>query len=167
MQTRPLRLPDTGQLLQAVQLRSLHPSLETEVRAACLVGNGTIRGSALTARYRIRIRYELGSRPRAFVLDPMPQRRHPRQPVIHTNGADNEPCLFTPEHGDWRPDMMLATTIVPWLMEWLVFYEAWFCTGRWDGGGTMPSWWEDLAHEPAPVPDTGAETGPTQPDVAA
>lgn len=35
--------------------------------------------------------------------------------------------------------MSLATTVVPWLEEWLAFYEGWFLTGTWQGGGTLPA----------------------------
>jgi hypothetical protein len=35
--------------------------------------------------------------------------------------------------------MSLATTVVPWLEEWLVFYEGWLLTGTWQGGGTLPA----------------------------
>jgi hypothetical protein len=41
--------------------------------------------------------------------------------------------------------MQVGDTIVPWLMEWLVFYEAWGVTGEWRGGGTMPAWYAALA----------------------
>jgi hypothetical protein len=119
--------------------------LDSEVQGERLVAEGVIRGNALTARYRVRIECRLGYRPRAFILDPLPQRRYPKQPVIHTNGADNEPCLFTPDR-DWHPDMQIGETIVPWLMEWIVFYEAWRVTGEWRGGGTMPAWYDALAN---------------------
>jgi hypothetical protein len=31
--------------------------------------------------------------------------------------------------------MPIALTIIPWLLEWLVYYEAWLVTGEWLGGG--------------------------------
>jgi hypothetical protein len=31
--------------------------------------------------------------------------------------------------------MALATTIVPWIAEWLYHYEAWLATGVWSDGG--------------------------------
>jgi hypothetical protein len=158
----PTRLPDTGLLVQAAELRRLHPTLSTEACVGRLGAEGVIRGNALTARYRIRIEYALGGRPRAFVLDPIPQRRHPCQPVIHTNGADNEPCLFTLAHHDWRPTMSLARSIVPWLMEWLIFYEAWYLTGYWQGGGDMPAWYDALAvGEASPTQIASLDAGST------
>jgi hypothetical protein len=46
--------------------------------------------------------------------------------------------LFLPGSGEWRSDLHVATTIVPWLSEWLYFYEAWRVTGEWFGGGEHP-----------------------------
>ncbi len=42
-------------------------------------------------------------------------------------------CLFLP--GEWRKDMLIANTIIPWAIEWLYFYELWRITGKWLGGG--------------------------------
>lgn len=161
------RLPNTDLLLQAHELRALHPTLETNVQGGRLVAEGGIRGNALTARYRVRVEYVLGHYPRAFVLNPAPQRRHPRQPVIHTMGRDDEPCLFTPQHNDWRPSMSLARSIVPWLMEWLVFYEAWYYEGGWEGGGAMPPWFDTLASGAAQAAASLAPTLATDASLAA
>jgi hypothetical protein len=85
----------------------------------------------------VRIEYEPGMLPRAFVLEPALERNIPEQRVAHTN-ADNEPCLFTHTDRDWRRGMYIGQTIVPWLMEWLVQHEIWRATGDWRGGGTLP-----------------------------
>jgi hypothetical protein len=112
-----------------------------------LTAEGCIRGNALTRRYRISLEYSPGAWPRAFVLDPGLERRHPDQPVAHTSGP-NEPCLFTARNRDWLPTMYLGQTVMPWLMEWLVFYEAWRATGEWQGGGTLPEGYAGLASHP-------------------
>ena len=31
--------------------------------------------------------------------------------------------------------MPLANTIVPWVADWLYYYEVWLFTGEWEGGG--------------------------------
>ncbi len=35
--------------------------------------------------------------------------------------------------------MQIALTIMPWISQWLYFYEAWVSTGKWFGKGTHPS----------------------------
>lgn len=46
-------------------------------------------------------------------------------------------CLnFTNE---WNPRMRISDTILPWICEWLYFYEVWLITGEWCGGGKHPT----------------------------
>jgi hypothetical protein len=40
--------------------------------------------------------------------------------------------------GEWRADQSIATTIMPWISEWLFHYEIWKVTGKWHGGGHDP-----------------------------
>lgn len=131
---------------QLANLRLLHPSLEGRIDHQGLTVEGWIRGNQLTARYRVRIEHRPGWWPRAVVLEPALERRHPDQPVAHTNSPD-EPCLFT-KNRDWHWGMYLGQTIVPWLMEWLVFYETWRYTGEWRGGGTLPADYEARIERP-------------------
>ncbi len=131
---------------QLVNLRRLHPTLKTRVAGALLTADGWIRGNTMTASYHVRVEYRREYHPRAFILDPPLERRHPKQPVAHTLGP-NEPCLYTKGHRDWNSRMFIGQTIVPWLMEWLAFYELWRATGRWYGGGTLPHGYEELGWE--------------------
>ncbi len=47
-------------------------------------------------------------------------------------------CLYYPRIGEWRGDMLIVKTIVPWISEWLVNYEIWLATDTWCGGGKHP-----------------------------
>jgi hypothetical protein len=47
-------------------------------------------------------------------------------------------CLYYPGIGEWRSDVLLVKTIVPWISEWLLNYEIWLATGIWCGGGIHP-----------------------------
>jgi hypothetical protein len=40
-----------------------------------------------------------------------------------------------PGSGEWTNRKLIATTIIPWLMLWLLYYELWHATGIWQGGG--------------------------------
>lgn len=36
---------------------------------------------------------------------------------------------------EWDGTEFLSDTIIPWGIEWLLFYEIWLITGTWEGGG--------------------------------
>jgi hypothetical protein len=83
--------------------------------------------------------YALGRAPIALVDQPALITRDDQALIPHTYAPTNElplrPCLYYPPDGDWGPDRSLATTIIPWLIQWLLHYEAWLATGVWSGGG--------------------------------
>jgi hypothetical protein len=45
-------------------------------------------------------------------------------------------CVHLPE--EWTPSSLIADTIMPWISQWLRFYEVWQQTGSWEGEGTHP-----------------------------
>lgn len=93
---------------------------------------GTLRPLPACREYQFRLEYRVPKKPKVWIEDPPLVRRSPDEPIPHTYG-DDRPCLFYPS--EFRSDQLLARTIIPWLMEWLVFYEAWLATGVWLGGG--------------------------------
>lgn len=117
-------------------------------RGTRLVCRGALRPSPVTRTYEVRIEYTAGGAPHAFVEAPHLVGRPDVPAIPHTYsslpGAATEACLFYPPDGDWREDRPLAATVVPWLLEWLVFYELWLSTGVWQGGG--------VEHAPAAQP---------------
>jgi hypothetical protein len=139
---RAPRPPSLQQQLANLQL--LHPTLKGSVDGGRLWAEGWLRGSPVTRLYRVRLEYAHGSWPRVLILEPSLERRHANQPVAHTSGP-TEPCLFTRGDRDWHAGMYLGQSIVPWLQEWLVFYEAWRYTGDWYGSGTLPESYYQLA----------------------
>ena len=95
-------------------------------------------------RYRIR-RQRNGAAsdtPKVTVVQPLLRRREeePDIPIPHhyVNEEDTELpllCLFDPDAGEWDSSMPIATTIVPWTIDWIACYEGWLATGEWAGGG--------------------------------
>jgi hypothetical protein len=47
-------------------------------------------------------------------------------------------CLFDPQTAEWSPSAAIADTIVPWIYEWLFFFEEWLVSDEWKGGGRHP-----------------------------
>jgi len=86
--------------------------------------------------YTLRLRYKLAKSPQVNVLKPefiIPEGKR----LPHTYPR-NRLCLYYPGSGDWRGDMLLSKTIVPWISEWLYYYELWLVSGEWYGGGIHP-----------------------------
>jgi hypothetical protein len=47
-------------------------------------------------------------------------------------------CLWDPDEMHWDPEMTIATTIIPWTSEWLLFFEYWQISGEFLGPGRHP-----------------------------
>ena len=118
---------------QKAFFRNSYPGFTTsQPRRRVLVCCGRIQPTALSETYQVRISYEIKRTPQVNIDYPILQRRQPIERIPHTYDGDR-PCVFRPGI-DWRSDRSLAL-LVPWISMWLFFYEVWFVTGEWLGGG--------------------------------
>lgn len=86
--------------------------------------------------YRCKVIYEsLNDKPKVYViLEDLCKRGDEKLPHNYgENGKYLEMCLWY--GGDWKKQRNIADTIIPWASEWLYFYEYWYITGKWLGGG--------------------------------
>jgi hypothetical protein len=111
-----------------------------------LICQGDVQPTPSSDIYPVRIEYRMMYRPMVCVLGSKLKRVDPDVPITHTF-ADDRPCLF---RNEWNSRMLIATSIVPWLMLWLFFYESWAVTGVWQGGG----------HEEEPIETDEREVQP-------
>jgi hypothetical protein len=116
---------------QRLELERDFPDGQYQMRQGRIVGTIRLQPTTFCAVYKVRITYSPGARPEIEVLSP---RLVPRggERIPHTFDGDR-PCLHLQE--EWRGDQSIATTIVPWLSEWLYYYETHHATGKWLGGG--------------------------------
>lgn len=86
--------------------------------------------------YTVKIEVRPNYLPQVQVVKPMP--------LAYAEGKNTYEHINHPQHlqylclnvkGEWTPDMRIADTFVPWAAEWLLQYEYWLVTGKWDGGG--------------------------------
>lgn len=95
----------------------------------------TITPTALSDTYRIKIIYRDGLLPRVYVMNPNPlQMPQSAKKLPHTYDTQRQRiCICLPH--DWDVSKLIADTIVHWAIQWLVYYEHWAFTGKWEGGG--------------------------------
>lgn len=100
------------------------------VKAGTLVWSVTLQPTPMSVEYTVSIRYAHRQRPKVTVLNPTLETR-PGEPLPHVYPGD-ELCLYYGNEFDGSKHL-IATTIVPWVSEWLYFYEHWIFTGKWLG----------------------------------
>ncbi len=123
---------------QLARFRIAYPHFRSRVRNGALIAEGDIQPTTRSAVYRVRIEYRAGERPDVEVLSPKLEPREEGGRIPHVFPG-NRLCLYLPGTGEWEPDMSLAHTILPWISEWLFYYETWRVLGEWLGGGVAPA----------------------------
>ena len=138
----------------SISLQRLHLKKATNGRCEAMCPHllrwlYTTRPSALGRDYLVLISYHLGNTPTAYILSPNLPQISPDQtnliPHIYSEKKDAKYpnaiclCLYHPKYGEWRNNMSLAATFVPWIDLWLYFFEDWLVTGEWRGGGEHPN----------------------------
>ncbi len=116
----------------------IHPQRSIIVNH-CLIWEATLQPSAISRSYLIRLEYRLGQLPKIHVLKPdiVAEAKTEGRTLPHVfSGA--KLCLFHPDYHEWNSNMQLSDTVLPWISEWLFFYEIWLATGEWMGGGEHP-----------------------------
>ena len=130
MASTPPRAINLG--LQMAAIKAVIPAAQGTVRGGELVCTVPLQPTPVSRCYMARIVYRHRRRPCVTITEP-PLTLHPRAtapPHIYPGG---DLCLYLP--GEWKENMLLAHTILPWTSEWLLHYELWLVTGRWAGSG--------------------------------
>jgi hypothetical protein len=133
MASVPARAVNPARQLTAI--RAVLPAVSGVARHGQLDCVLPIQPSPASRVYTVRLRYQPSQRPRLTVTDPALELHSTADQLPHIYPGD-ELCLYYP--GEWDCSMSLATTIVPWIAEWLLYYELWLSTGQWTGGGRHP-----------------------------
>ena len=123
----------------AIQLASL--------RARNLGGTGHVQRAKLTwhydalptpmsRSYRLRLDYALWGSPQIFVVTPSLQSLANGRRIPHLYDQQRgRLCLYLPKTGEWHDRRLLADTMVPWSVLWLMYFEEWLASDEWKGGG--------------------------------
>ena len=119
-------------------LRSRYPAAQHPVvDGGRLTWTVELTPTPLSVTYTVRLEYQPGDRPVVTVVDPPLQRRD-GELLPHVFEGDKL-CLDYADFDDTKH--LIADVLIPWVSDWLYYYEAWLVTGDWLGGGIHP---EDL-----------------------
>lgn len=108
-----------------------------------LYWKGELQPTILSRVYLVEIQYKRQRFPRTFVYTPDLNQLAKGKRIPHTFSQQSgkiEVCLFWPgkkkkEIPEWNRNMLIATSIVPWITLWLYYFEHWLVSGKWYGGG--------------------------------
>lgn len=116
-----------------------YPEASTKWKRNTLTCSFVAKPTALSREYRVRLRYN-GRVPDVYLLGAdIAGIERPDFPHIYARNKDKglvKLCLYY--LGEWNPSMKISDTIIPWTIEWLLHYEIWLATGKWNGGGRHP-----------------------------
>lgn len=131
---RPVQLTAAQQI---GRMRAKFPGMAVAFRRSRIIWTGDWWPHPLSDTYHVQISYTLGRRPRIAILSPKLKLAPGKTglPHVYPDGQ-MDICVHRPE--EWMPSSLIADTIMPWISQWLRFYEVWQQTGSWEGEGTHP-----------------------------
>lgn len=109
-------------------------SLSRNRGKATLTVIGEIHPTPLSKKYKFKIVYISKNTPEITILTPKLLSISNEIPIPHVFPG-NKLCLY---YKDWDSSKLISTYIIPWISEWLYYYEVWHATGEWLGGGIHP-----------------------------
>lgn len=127
--------------LQLLSMKRDFPQLQSNLKRAKgkskLIVIGNIKPTPLSCEYKIRLVYDINSKPDIEILEPELTRNFNGEKIPHVYPG-NKLCLYFPPANEWNSSKLISKYIIPWISEWLLYYEVWLSTGEWLGGGIHP-----------------------------
>jgi hypothetical protein len=127
--------------LQYLSFRNDFPEMKSTLKRkngkSKLIVEGNIQPTPLSNNYFFRLLYENKIKPDIEIIKPKLIRNFKNEEIPHVYPG-NRLCLYFPPANEWDPSKLITKYIIPWISEWLYYYEIWLSTGEWLGGGIHP-----------------------------
>lgn len=121
---------------QKVLIEKNYTYLKCNTSKGTLTCKGKLQPNDACKEYTIKLIYKVGTQPKVKILEPQIEYND----EIHLYKSGNL-CLFHSSDLIWNDDkIIIAETIIPWISEWIIFYEIWLITGKWLG--------KEIKHKP-------------------
>lgn len=119
--------------IQAKHLKDEYPTGELVADYKMLRWVGTVSPRSHSLKYKVQLAYALSARrPVVRILEPDLRVISEGKRVPHLFDQEKQTlCLHY--HGVWKPNTLLAETIIPWAVMWTEYFEWWLATGKWHG----------------------------------
>lgn len=112
-------------------IKANYEFLKCSINKNKLKCKGVVKPTQMSREYKIEIVYNGINSPKVFVVDPVIEYNDD----IHMFPKDKSLCLYHSETDNfyWNSEKHhLYDTIIPWTLEWFVFYELYLITGKWE-----------------------------------
>lgn len=124
-------------VVQGCLLQKDYPKSKWSVEKNQLFWSGIIKPSPLSREYQIKMVCKSGKKPKVILygekIEGIEKKDFPHHYRINQEKQEVELCLHLPL--EFNYSCSIADTIIPWIQEWLYYYEIWLTTGEWRGGG--------------------------------
>lgn len=94
----------------------------------CIVCTGRLKPLPEIEEYRVTIQQVDGTAPYVFITSP----EIAYNEEIHMY-KDRRLCLYFPEDMKWTSNLSIAELTIPWINEWIIYYELYKISGKWEG----------------------------------
>lgn len=127
---------------QKTDLLKTYPESECKSERNDLYWKGILQPTPLSDKYEVLIKYTIRKPPyiQVFVVNQnfknLDNPSFPHKYKVYPEKNTVKICLD--RYKVFTKKKYISTTIIPWTLEWLYFYEIWNITGVWCGGGEHP-----------------------------
>ena len=122
--------------LQVSRIRNLFPGSRLEFKNREFQWWYEFKPTPLSKTYKIRLDFKVGEHPNIYVIGEKLEFFPGTNRLPHVYSTEKQwLCLYDRKTKEWKDTMLIADRVIPWIPEWLFFYELWLIDGNWHGGG--------------------------------
>jgi hypothetical protein len=114
-------------MLQKREIENKFSFLRCRIENDTLICRGIFQPESCSA-YDVKIEFRAGLFPQVYILNP--EIKPSADIHIYNEGSL---CLFYPGELKWKDTTSIAENTIPWIFEWILFYELYLLTGVWEG----------------------------------
>jgi hypothetical protein len=116
-------------LIQKKMIEENYPFLTCNIVREVLTCTGWVQPDGCLDKYKIKIECVAGCEPKSTIISPKIE----PSPQIHMY-SDHSICLHYPPDMWWNEKIKIYEYTIPWIIEWIIFYELYLINGnKWEG----------------------------------